>query len=257
MSDRDETFKVSRRPELFYDPSHNMVYSQGGQSYGAKNETFAWGDDLPEVWGFTPSTDGSVDWKMQYSKNLSANFPLTSNVGFALATSSGNKHYSLGGFISFLYDEDEGTNQDMVMEEFVTYDYETQTFDNQTRATPHSLQGEAQFAPQYGEEGVLLFFGGKNPTDRGVAGFDISDLGSIQVYDIHTGNFYTQGATNPPQGRYNFCSVGASNAQNSSYEMYVHSFHSSSMLLVAPFTLISHFHTIRLLVPAHNRAQSC
>lgn len=61
----------------------------------------------------------------------------------------------------------------MVMEDFVTYDYATQTYSNVSRTTPHSLAGEAQFIPQYGEEGVLLLFGGKNPMDRGVASLEM------------------------------------------------------------------------------------
>lgn len=111
----------------------------------------------------------------------------------------------------------------MVMEDFIIYDYATQKFSNVSRTTSHSLAGEAQFVPQYGKEGVVLFLGGKNPMDRGAASLDLADLGSIQVYDVYTDTFYTQAATNAPTGRYSFCSVGVSNEESSSYEMYVDS----------------------------------
>ncbi|KFY17031.1 hypothetical protein V491_05138 [Pseudogymnoascus sp. VKM F-3775] len=128
--------------------------------------------------------------------------------------------YSLGGTIT--YDVTEGVPTQMVMEDFVIYDYGTQKFSNVSRTTPHSLAGKAQFVLQYGKEGVVLFLGGKNLVDRGAASLDLADLGSIQVYDVYTNTFYTQAATNAPTGRYSFCSVGASNEETSSYEIFIY-----------------------------------
>lgn len=138
--------------------------------------------------------------------------------------SSNKKYYSLGGTITYDVTTNgaEGIPTQMVMEDFVIYDYGTQKFSNVSRTTPHSLAGKAQFVPQYGKEGVVLFLGRKNPVDRGAASLDLADLGSIQVYDVYTDTFYTQAATNAPTGRYSFCSVGASNEETSSYEMYVY-----------------------------------
>ena len=205
-----------------------MEYSYGGAHYSAnftEDHTIYEANVKPEVWGFTPPESGYVNWSLQFAKSISESFPLTSSVEYALTTSSDKKHYSLGGTITYQLDADANgaVPIQMVMEDFVTYDYATQEFANVTRTTPHSLGGEAHFVPQYGEEGVLIFLGGKNPLDRGVASLDLADLGSIQFYDIHTNKFYEQAATNAPTGRYSFCSVGASNANNSSYEMYVYS----------------------------------
>ncbi|KFZ24499.1 hypothetical protein V502_01034 [Pseudogymnoascus sp. VKM F-4520 (FW-2644)] len=207
VSGHVETFKPSRRPELFYDGIHNVVYSYGGAHYSAnftEDHTIYEANVKPEVWGFTPPESGYVNWSLQFANN--------------------KKHYSLGGTITYQLDADANgaVPIQMVMEDFVTYDYATQEFSNVTRTTPHSLGGEAHFVPQYGEEGVLIFLGGKNPLDRGVASLDLADLGSIQVYDIHTNKFYEQAATNAPTGRYSFCSVGASNANNSSYEIFIY-----------------------------------
>ncbi|OBT40559.1 hypothetical protein VE00_08585 [Pseudogymnoascus sp. WSF 3629] len=217
-SNHAEEFKPSRRPEIYHDTIHNVVYSYGGAYFSAnfKDDHVVYEANVtPEVWGFTPPESGN---------SISDSFPLTSSVEYALTTSSDKKHYSFGGTITYRVDADggEGVPVQMVMEDFVTYDYATQTYSNVSRTTPHSLAGEAQFIPQYGEEGVLLLFGGKNPMDRGVASLDVADLGSIQVYDIYTDTFYTQAATNAPTGRYSFCSVGASNANNSSYEIFIY-----------------------------------
>lgn len=205
-----------------------MVYSYGGTHYSpnfSEDHTVYASNVEPEIWGFTPPESGSVNWSLQFAKSLSDSFPLTSSVESALTVSSGKKHYSLGGTITFQLDADANgaVPIQMVMEDFVTYDYATQTFTNVTRTSPHSFGGEAHFVPQYGEEGVLVFLDGKNPLDRNVASLDLADLGVIQVYDIHTDTFHMQAATNAPTGRYSFCSVGASNVNSSSYEMYVYS----------------------------------
>jgi hypothetical protein len=197
-----------------------MIYNYGGQCFG-DDGNIAIPDTVPKVWGFTPSTDGSVDWKLQTSgKPLPNSFRLNSAVEFGLAASSSKQHYSLGGFMTYAFDNVTQVPAEIVMEQFLTFDYETQEFKNRARSTPHSLDGEAQFVPQYLKEGVLLFFGGREPIDRFAYDSDFADLGNIQVYDIHTGKFFTQTAANAPVGRARSCSVGASNADNSSHEMY-------------------------------------
>lgn len=215
---RDENFAPARRPHLFYDESHDMVYSQAGQMYGTllrPREIFTYA--APEVWGFKPD-DGTVTWSKQSISATSD--PYISNVENALWASSDKTHYSLGGSIGFLFNSSDTTSRgELAMNQFLTYDYETQTFENKTHPA-HHIQGEAQYVPTYGEEGVLLFFGGKTPSDRNVAENNMGDTGIILVYDVHNAKFYNQSASNAPVGRYNLCSVGASNAANNSYEMY-------------------------------------
>lgn len=221
---RDRNFAAARRPQLFYDESHDMVYSQAGQVYGSlarPTELFSYAP--PQVWGFKPDAvaDGTVTWSEVYSKELTTTFPYVSNAENALSASSDKKHYSLGGSIGFLFNNsDTSSRGELSMNQFLTYDYATQTFENKTHPT-HYIQGEAQYVPTYGEEGVLVFFAGKTPTDRNVADDNFADTGIILVYDIHNDKFYNQSATNAPVGRYNLCSVGAGNAGNNSYEMYV------------------------------------
>ena len=209
---RNNSYGTVRRPQLYYDESHHTVYSSSGLLYDTDQDNAD-----PVVWGFTPEASGSVEWTEKFSKRLESSFPLVSNNWDALTASSGSKHYALGGSIHF----NEG-NFEITTEQLVTYDYKTQTFKNQTHPF-HSYAGEAQFVPQYGEEGVILFFGGIQRADRGVGNEGgVSDLSTIQVYDIHTGKFYNQTTENSlPIGRYEFCSVGVSNVGNNSHEMYV------------------------------------
>lgn len=219
---RNIDFAGARRPQLYYDPIHDIVYNQGGQLYGillTPPELFSY--TPPQIWGFTPDAvaDGTVTWSEKYSELISTNFDYISNVEHGLYATTDKKHYSLGGSIGFLSnDSDVGSRGELAMNQFLIYDFESETFENRTHPS-HYIQGEAQYVPTFGEEGVLIFFAGKTPEDRNVADDNIADTGVILVYDIHNDKFYNQSATNSPVGRYNLCSVGASNAQNSSYEM--------------------------------------
>ncbi|KFY08954.1 hypothetical protein V492_05765 [Pseudogymnoascus sp. VKM F-4246] len=224
-----EAFRPSRRPEIFYDKSHHMVYCYGGEyfgpTYGVDNFDKFDANVKPEVWGFTPVESGDVAWSQQFAGSTSNSF-LNSSIEYALTASSNEKHFSIGGMTTWLIEDengpDPGLNIQIVMDEFVTYDYATQEFTNITHAN-HTFMGEAHFVPHYGEEGILVFFGGKKPDDRGVALTDISaTLGDIHIYDIRTGQFYLQHATSAPAGRYSSCSVGVSSADNSSYEIFLY-----------------------------------
>ncbi|KFZ17849.1 hypothetical protein V502_04382 [Pseudogymnoascus sp. VKM F-4520 (FW-2644)] len=203
-SPRNNSFGTVRRPQLYYDESHHTVYSSSGLFYNWSQNS-----KEPIVWGFTPEVDGKVEWTEKFSKSLESSFPLVSYNWDALTTTSGSKHYALGGAITF----DEGLQQ-MAMEQLVTYDYKTQTFKNQTLPF-HSYGGEAQFVPQYGEEGVILFFGGLQRADRSVSGDDgVQNISTIQVYDVHTGTFYNQTATNPPIGSFIFGGTAGTSSSN-------------------------------------------
>ncbi|KFY47383.1 hypothetical protein V494_00008 [Pseudogymnoascus sp. VKM F-4513 (FW-928)] len=222
---RDRSFASARRPQLFYDESHDMVYSQAGQVYGILEKPaglFSYA--APQVWGFKPDDkpDGTVTWSEQYSKELTPTYPYVSSVENGLWASTEKKHYSLGGSIGFLFNaSDPSSRGELSMNQFLIYDYETQTFENKTHPA-HYIQGGAQYVPSYGEEGVLIFFGGKTPTDRNVADDNLADTGIILVYDIHNDKFYNQSATNAPVARFNLCSVGAGNAGNNSYEIFMY-----------------------------------
>ncbi|OBT90273.1 hypothetical protein VE02_01270 [Pseudogymnoascus sp. 03VT05] len=237
-SNQSADFRPSRRPEMFYDSIHEMVYCYGGEYYsptfGSDGDSILYDANVkPEVWGFTPPANGYVMWSLQFAKSISDSFVLDSSVAQAFTASSSTNHYSLGGMMTFDVNRvGNGVTSQMVMDELITYDYATQKFTNATtnvtQTSPYRFGGEAHYVPQYGERGVLLFFGGKNPSDRGVNSIGYAYLDSIQVYDIHTNKFYIQHALDAPQGRGTFCTVGASNAENSSYEIFMYGGDASS-----------------------------
>ncbi|KFY47081.1 hypothetical protein V495_02105 [Pseudogymnoascus sp. VKM F-4514 (FW-929)] len=247
VSPRNSDFGTVRRPQLYYDESHHTVYSSSGYFYDFDQNTVE-----PSVWGFTPAVDGSVKWTDKFSKKLDSSFPLISSNWDALTASSGSNHYALGGVIIFNTEPDNPDAivfQQMAMEQFVTYDYKTQTFKNQTHSQ-HAYGGEAQFVPQYGEEGVVLFFGGIQLPDKSFQlDNQAANLSMIQVYDIHTGAFYNQTATNAPIGSFIFGgSTGKSTSQSNGTPL------STVYILTLPY-----FHWLEVPNPvAHFRAgHSC
>lgn len=88
--------------------------------------------------------------------------------------------------------------------------------------TFNRVHGEAQFIPNFGDEGVLIFLGGDKPTTQtyGTAAA-LVDMSTITIYDIKSKTFYDQPTTGSvaPKGRAVFCSVAASGSNTTSYEM--------------------------------------
>ncbi|KAI9709817.1 MAG: hypothetical protein M1812_007609 [Candelaria pacifica] len=71
-----------------------------------------------------------------------------------------------------------------------------------------------------GDKGMLMSLGGR-PYESGTA--PIFPLDVVRVYDIASGNWYSQQATGDiPQPRNNFCGVVAPAKDNSSYNVYIH-----------------------------------
>lgn len=206
----------TRRPDLYYDPTTNFVYSLGGQPYQLNGVWY--NVSVPvQLWGFKAG-DGHVIWELQEDET-SQNFPLTSNVAMALTATSSTGHYNLGGFISFLQGYSIGA---LALSDMVNFNFANQSWSNQTVSGQHFVYGEAQYVPTFGQEGVVLFFGGSWPSDASVGvSSSLVGLDTILVYDIYSNTFFKQPATNAPISRSTFCSVssGANTSTNSSYEM--------------------------------------
>jgi hypothetical protein len=206
---------------MWYDEKVDMVYSMGGISYEFGG--FPFDIETPtHLWGFKPSSDGSVKWEIQnFSPNSQSATLGKSPTGGALKATTPTGHYALGGYIEWVNVQPDGAfYAELAMEQFFTYNSGNQSWFNNTLPGQHYLHGEGQYVPIYGEEGVILFFGGAWPTDRTVDGRGaLKGLDNILVYDIHTNRFYNQPATNPPEIRELFCSVSTGIGNNGSYEM--------------------------------------
>jgi hypothetical protein len=198
-----------RRPDMWYDPTVDLVYSMGSWSYGL-TELYN-PNVVPTMWGFKPQSNGNVNWSSQSSTINPQSAALSSNIQGGLAATSPTGHYNLGGCFW------DGQNN-FTLGEMFSYNSANQSWYNLTLTMPeqHFIAGQAQYIPIYGASGVILFFGGYWETPSSLAGLD-----TILIYDIHTNRFFKQPASTPPLARSYFCSVAAVASNNESYEMCV------------------------------------
>jgi hypothetical protein len=193
---------------MWYDEAADIVYSMGGWQYNFSGPFFLENPPV-DLWGFKPSSDGSVTWQRQpWSSDPSSN-RIAVNVFGSLNTNTPRAHYSLGG--STFTDPHFAFTGEEPVRELVTYGSQNRTWSSTIMPDNTFQYGEGQYIDTYGEEGVIIYFGGLGNT--------IKDLTTVFVYDIHTRVFYRQNTTNAPINRIFFCSVGAKAAGNESYEM--------------------------------------
>lgn len=211
---------LNRKPDIWYDPSADMVYSIGGDSYVFRGSPELVHPPLT-LWGFKPTGTGGVDWEAQPWSSVGGSAIMTSNIAGGLTATTPRGHYSLGGTFKFVSDQ----SRYLILEELFSYNFGNKTWSNQTlaglsRSYSHNTLGGGVYVPSYGTEGVILFFGGNSPSNRDAdSTTSLKDMHEILVYDIHNDRFYIQQALNAPRQRYNFCSVGAGAANNGSYEV--------------------------------------
>ncbi|KUJ15175.1 uncharacterized protein LY89DRAFT_783377 [Mollisia scopiformis] len=218
-TNKSTAISPTRRPDLFFSPYDDTTYALGGFMYswegGGSNNS------VPvQLWGFHPENNtGSVAWELQ-EVGPTAAFPLNELMAGTLTASSGNAHYALGGQTN-----EDGTGRD----DFLIYNYGNGSWMNQTLPGKFYTWGGGHFIPAFGEQGVVIFFGGLWPSNSAgsgdastAAGFD-----TVLVYDVQTNTFFNPQQTTSSTGsavlnRYDFCSVGAGNGSgNSSYEIFV------------------------------------
>jgi hypothetical protein len=197
-----------RRPPLWYDPQSNRVIERGGWAYTAGASYF--------LWSFTPDGQGGAQL-------------LLATFGGAF-TASPTGFYNLGGAVPGALN----TSSDSLnpygfaaTEGLITYDFASGEWNNISSIggsqTGYSVQSQAVSMPDFGKAGLLAFLGGDSPSNQSYlyeAGAALVDMSNITVYDIHSDTWYYQTATGDiPPPRSEFCAVGSSPADNSSYEM--------------------------------------
>jgi hypothetical protein len=210
---------LGRRPDMWYDPTVDLVYSIGGRSY-IPNGQSSNPNVVPTLWGFKPQSNGSVNWMNQSSTMNPQSAVWSSNIGGGLGATSPTGHYNLGGCFVDAWDNS------WALREMFSYNSANQSWYNLTltMAEQYFTWGEAQYIPIYGAGGVILFFGGYLPEDTNASSLDslpMATLDTILVYDIHTNRFFKQPASNPPSARSLFCSAAVGASNNESYEMCV------------------------------------
>jgi hypothetical protein len=135
-----------------------------------------------------------------------------------LTASSSTNHYSLGGVTN---------SNGQGFDGLVSYNFPNRTWSNQTIGQYYTF-GRGQYIPAFGEEGIVLFFGGIWQPENAASAQDTAALNMfdmVLVYDIYSNTLFNPQQTTSSTGssilrRMRFCSVGAGNdTGNSNYEM--------------------------------------
>lgn len=214
--------KTSRKPLLWYNAENHTVHEWSGWGYnGSHDENENW------VWTFTPDGHGGSRWSQGSGppQDTEGNSPITSFGSSAIYTPSA--FYSLGGTlvpdrIGLINRYPDTSIQGLLSHNFLTGDW-TNTSSIGFAKSGFSVLGEASFVPNFGEEGLLVFLGGESPLNvsyhyQGASA--LVDMGTVPLYDIHTGTWHHQATTGDvPAGRTGLCVAGASPVGNSSVEM--------------------------------------
>ncbi|KIW29257.1 uncharacterized protein PV07_05082 [Cladophialophora immunda] len=205
-----------RQPMLFYDKTRNKISRYGGWPYEEA--------DFPSLlWSFTAGTS-DVTWKNETAPSTDG--LSTSSPGpFASANAFTNStYYNFGGnVVSSLPDM-------TVLSGLVTRDFVAQSWTNSTAIIPNQSRYRTQarmvYTPNFGSQGFLVMVGGEAPpTEASVyeTGAHMVDMSTITLYDIETGNWFTQTATGDiPPPRSEFCAVGAASRGGKRFELFVY-----------------------------------
>ncbi|KUJ23150.1 uncharacterized protein LY89DRAFT_679956 [Mollisia scopiformis] len=220
VTEKSTVIAPMRQPDLYHDPQSNLLYSLGGSAYplGASSAT-GWtnSSQQTQLWAFTPKDNGTADWDLQ-AIGSTASFPFSEVVAGALTATSPTNHYILGGY---------SNSDNWGLSQLLSYNFANGSWTNQSisLSQKYYISGRGQYIPSFGQQGVVLFFGGTWPTNGDPTSTDaLAGLDRVLVYDIQSNTLFNpQQTTSPPLNRINFCSVGAGNnaSANSSYEIFV------------------------------------
>jgi hypothetical protein len=204
---------------LWYDPKNDTVLSVAGLQYIKNGGSFYLGP--PQEWEFQPKDDGSVSWSLHTGDSDGPAAHVQTCSGQYVTTP--DAHFIHGGFYN-RYD-DNGKVIGQALDQMFTSNFTSDKYENTTLSnTLNTLRtdGEGQYVPVFGTNGVILYFGGQTPTDPSMRTLVPAGLDVITVYDIGSKKFYQQAATNAPASRMNFCSASVGTpGKKGTYEMLV------------------------------------
>ena len=129
--------------------------------------------------------------------------------------------YYLGGFDSETYTSEFGHGAPTPNPGLIVYNMTANTWANVSStgypAGRISFLGGMQHVPLFGDEGLLLIFGGdqSGPTQWGQNATNLQAFSSVNIYDPSTDNWYVQQTTGdiPPAAEM-FCEVGIQSDQS-------------------------------------------
>jgi hypothetical protein len=191
---------------------------RGGWAYSADPTFF--------LWSFSPDGRGGARWAVDQSSLAAQRLSATFSSAF---TASADNFYSLGGVVPGALDGSDPLNPfgHEALEDFVTYNFASGAWKNTSAQdasqTGYSVQRQGLSMPDFGKAGLLAFLGGESPTTQSWEyqyAWDLVDMSNITIYDVESDTWFYQMATGSvPPPRTEFCAVGSSPTDNSTYEM--------------------------------------
>lgn len=234
---KKNTIMVTRQPDAFYDAARDMVYSLGGSAY-QRGGSYLVMNPRADMQAFsTEKDDGKAEWALANTQGLQ---PMSMPAGNIKATGP-DAHWSIGGYTSYITSK--GSAGRYAMNSMVEYNMTTQQITNTTLESNKHLYGRGEWVP-FGKKGSVVMFGGQGPagtssSSRHVDGtFSELSMQEITIYDIDSKKFYSQKTRGPaiPTGRSSFCTVGAGQAGNGTYEIIMYGGKSKNMPLISDDT---------------------
>lgn len=202
---------------MWWDEEEKLFYS------GATGRTsyFETPDPPPlSLWSFKPDGIGSGTWAEVIPAGDAAWENLTRTT-YGYQASDGNTALVLGGVTtSKTSPETQDYSRDLLQPGLLEFDMRTRRFTNSSaksfNADGTGVQGQMQFVPSFGPNGLFLILGGDNASGHTIK----YSFAEVKLYDAATHRWYNQTATgNVPRGRQEFCVAGV-NSTEGTYEMY-------------------------------------
>ncbi|OAP56043.1 hypothetical protein AYL99_10195 [Fonsecaea erecta] len=177
-----------RWPVTWYDETTGKVYKYGGWAYNSTD----WTADL---WSYEPG-GLTIYWSQEVAP-ASDGLSFGANAPFASAWAVGNSTlYSLGGSIA----NGNGGDPNTIISGLVQRDSSSQSWSNSTTDVPNSSpyfnQAQAEFAPNFGQEGFVVVVGGTNPNVQAFTfeqDTSLRDMADIVLYDVSTKTWFVYG----------------------------------------------------------------
>ncbi|KAN0071309.1 hypothetical protein V8E54_010740 [Elaphomyces granulatus] len=214
---------LGRRPDMWYDPTVDLVYSIGGLSYNLDGQMYN-ADVVPKLWGFKPQSNGSVEWKSQSSASNPQSTVLASNVAAGLSATSPTGHYNLGGFIVDYVKNNDYIDSSHALEEFVgspsslatldtilVYDIHTNRFFKQRTSNPPP--GRAVFCSvaagaSNNESYEIFIYGGTQNWDVPISSQSLDDhLRSVYILTVPAFQWFQAPNQSPIRRGGHTCSI--------------------------------------------------
>ena len=199
-----------KQPLLWYNAHEDLVHMWAGLPFAP--ETYS-----PGSYVFTPNEMGNVSW-------TSASTPASSNgtlegLWASAWSASSSAVYSVGGHTTF-------DNSNLPVTGMLTNDFNTSVWTNTTSAGAYddrfSLNAQMLHVPNFGDDGLLVALGGTRTAVQSIdaAYQTLVGMSSINVYDVSSQQWYTQGATGTvPPAVTSFGAVGVESQDGGSFEM--------------------------------------